>query len=82
MLNENAEYPVYGGGGRLGFFSNYNVDNNNLLIGRVGSCGQITRPVSKAWATDNALIVESKENTDYLYYILIAADLQKLNSNE
>ena len=33
----------------------------------------------KSWATDNALIVTTKAYPQYVYYILLAADLNRLN---
>lgn len=74
-------YPVYGGGQQIGFLSRYNMENT-LVVGRVGAkCGCVTKIEGKAWATDNALIVSSDFSIDYLYYILVAAELNKLNTS-
>ena len=57
-LSEVGKYPAYGGGESLGFASKYNTLENSLIVGRVGArCGCVTYIDSKAWATDNALIV-------------------------
>lgn len=73
-------YPVYGGGQQIGFFPQFNMENT-LIIGRVGSCGCVTKISGKAWATDNALIVTTDFPKDYLYYILVAAELNKLSTS-
>lgn len=81
-LDDDSQYPVYGGGRLIGYSNKYNVNNNNILLGRVGAnCGNVTKLISKAWATDNALIIKSSLNKDYLFYLLIAANLNKLNTS-
>ena len=74
-------FPVFGGGQRLGYYSDYNLEKT-LVIGRVGAkCGCVTKVDEKAWATDNALIVTTETSIDYLFYILVAAQLNKLNTS-
>lgn len=81
-LCEIGEYPVYGGGECLGFTSQYNVLENSLIIGRVGArCGCVTYIDSKAWATDNALVVLPTCNPRYMYYILVHSTLNNLNTS-
>ncbi len=81
-LTDNGLCPVYGGGELIGYTDNYNVEDNTILIGRVGArCGCITKIPEKAWATDNALIVKTKSNLDYVFYLLTAANLNKLNTS-
>ena len=73
-LNEELNYPVYGGNGITGTYDKYNVESDTLIIGRVGFyCGSIHKTFSKAWVTDNALIVSfTKDNlyVNYLQYVL------------
>ena len=73
-LNQNLQYPVYGGNGINGTYDSYNVEANILIIGRVGFyCGCVHKTTSKAWVTDNALIVTTKTtslNIDFLNYAL------------
>lgn len=80
QIMDEGTWPVFGGGGLIGYSDEYNCTKNNLLIGRVGSCGKVTRLKTNSWATDNALIVEPKVNSDYLYYILVDANLQELST--
>lgn len=64
---DHGEYPVYGGGKKIGFCNDYNANSNDILIGRVGSCGKINLPKQKAWATDNAIILRTKSNFNYQF---------------
>ncbi len=64
---DHGEYPVYGGGKKIGFCNDYNTNSNDILIGRVGSCGKINLPKQKAWATDNAIILRAKSNFNYKF---------------
>ena len=77
-----GRYEVYGGGRLLGYSNQYNVLENQLIIGRVGAnCGQITYPQKKCFATDNALVVTSKLNSKYIMYLLRDANLNSLNES-
>ncbi|MBQ3805672.1 MAG: restriction endonuclease subunit S [Prevotella sp.] len=71
--NKKGKYPIYGGNGINGYYDNYNVDADTIIIGRVGFyCGSVHKTESKAWITDNAFIV-SNENicyTKFLFYLL------------
>lgn len=73
MLVENAEYPVYGGNGIRGTYTEYNRDGNFILVGRVGAlCGNIHNVSGKFWATEHALIgtPQFSFNTSWLSYVL------------
>jgi len=80
LLDNESQYPVYGGGKQIGYFDKYNVTDKNILIGRVGAnCGCITLLNNMAWATDNALIVSTNLNKEYVYYLLQSSELNNLN---
>ena len=82
QLSDEGEYPVYGGGQCIGYSDRYNSTAEDLLIGRVGAkCGCVTFPGIKSWATDNALILSTNFNRRLLSYILIACDLNRLNTS-
>ncbi|MGN0007627.1 MAG: restriction endonuclease subunit S [Alistipes sp.] len=45
-------YPVYGGNGIVGYHNEYNLEGNNIIIGRVGAlCGNVRNVVGKAFIT-------------------------------
>jgi len=72
--------PVYGGGKLIGYYPKTNASADNIIIGRVGAnCGCVTKLNKDSWATDNALIVQTEENVAYLVYLLMSAELNKLN---
>ncbi len=73
-------YPVYGGNGVNGYTSNYNVENETMVIGRVGEkCGNVKITQSRGWVSDNALIVTPKVKYDieYMRYLL-----EQINLND
>ena len=84
-ISNDAKYPVFGGGECMGYTDLFNVSDANILVGRVGArCGCITNLKSKAWATDNSLIISCIDNIgnkDYLSYLLDALDLHTLNTS-
>ncbi len=77
---DGNKYPVYGGNGVLGYADEYNVDEEIIIVGRVGAyCGSIFFENEKFWLSDNALGVLAKENSniDFLYYLLKKVNLNK-----
>lgn len=85
LLNSNmveGDYEVLGGGNSiLGTHNKWNVDENNILIGRVGSAGAVNNVTEKGFATDNALIVTTQQNKQFMYYVLVASNLPRLNTS-
>lgn len=80
-LDDSYEYEVYGGGKLIGFANSYNTQNC-ILIGRVGAnCGCITNISDKCWATDNALILKTSSNKNYMNYLLMASNLNDINES-
>lgn len=77
-------YPVYGGNGIRGFFSDYNCDGQFLTVGRQGAlCGNVHKIYGKVWATEHAVITTPSSYTilDFLYYLLIGMDLNQYVSS-
>ena len=82
QLEDDGEYPVYGGNGINGLYSMYNVESETIIIGRVGFyCGSVYKTTSQAWVTDNALIASITEPSfyqiDFLCNLLKYLDLGK-----
>jgi type I restriction enzyme S subunit len=62
-MMEKGEIPVYGGNGISGYHNTYNLQGENIIVGRVGAlCGNIRLVCEKIWLTDNAFLV-----TDYKF---------------
>ena len=74
-------YPVYGGNGIMGYHNDYNLDGQNVIVGRVGAlCGNVKLIDGKIWYTDNAFLVNDKSGLfylPYLAYVLTSTDLRQ-----
>lgn len=81
QLSDSFEYPVYGGGGFVGYYSRYLFEEPKIAIGRVGArCGCVFVTEPKAWITDNALYltkISDRLDERYLVYALSNADLRQ-----
>ena len=84
QIAPEGAYPVYGGNGIRGFFSDYNCDGQFLTVGRQGAlCGNVHKINGKVWATEHAVITtpSSYAILDFLYYLLIGMDLNQYVSS-
>lgn len=84
-IKDTGPYPVYGGNGVIGYYDNYNITNENIIIGRVGGLsGNIHYINEKAWVTDNAFYITLKKpeiiHMPYLAKILKLINLNKIAS--
>ncbi|MBT2639365.1 restriction endonuclease subunit S [Bacillus sp. ISL-39] len=84
-MNPAGSIPVYGGNGVTGFHDSSNVENEKIVIGRVGFyCGSVHLTPSKAWVTDNALIASFTDklfDKQYLYWNLTNLGLGKYSNS-
>ena len=84
QIAPEGTYPVYGGNGIRGYFSDYNCDGQFLTVGRQGAlCGNVHKINGKIWATEHAVITTPSSYTilDFLYYLLIGMDLNQYVSS-
>jgi type I restriction enzyme S subunit len=57
-IEDDAQYPVYGGNGLRGYTVDYTHDGEFALIGRQGAlCGNINYAEGKFWASEHAVVV-------------------------
>ena len=78
QISDSGDYPVYGGNGLRGYFTEPNYIGECLLVGRQGAlCGNVHHVSGEFWATEHAVITEPKEGVSirYLFYLLIGMNL-------
>lgn len=74
------EFPVYGGNGLRGYYSEFTHDGEFVLIGRQGAlCGNINYAKDKFWASDHAVVVTPTLNyiTKYIGELLRVMNLNQ-----
>lgn len=78
-------YPVYGANGVIGFYKEFNHENEQIAVTCRGStCGVVNWTQAQSWITGNAMVI----NTDnfpcickkYLFYVLVGSNLTYLIS--
>lgn len=72
---EDGSYPVIGANGVLGHYDSANIEDEVLVVGRVGSVGAVNR-FSHCWVNDNALVMSTQKPHDlaFAYYALQCID--------
>jgi len=79
-IEEQGQYPVYGGNGLRGYYHAYNRSGSFLLVGRQGAlCGNVHRVRGDFWATEHAVVTKLKQGIclDWYYYMLIFMNLNQ-----
>ncbi|MDD2300105.1 MAG: restriction endonuclease subunit S [Fermentimonas sp.] len=80
QITTEGEFPVYGGNGLRGYYSEYTHDGEFVLIGRQGAlCGNINYAKDKFWASDHAVVVAPTLNyiTKYIGELLRVMNLNQ-----
>lgn len=85
LLEEYGKYPVYGGNGLRGYYSSYTHEGDYVLIGRQGAlCGNINYAHGRFFATEHALVVLPKDNSEVWFWLgetLRTADYNRLSES-
>ena len=79
-INEDGEFPVFGGNGLRGFTTRYTHDGAYALIGRQGAlCGNINYATGKFWASEHAVVATPKVavETQWLGELMRAMNLNQ-----
>jgi type I restriction enzyme S subunit len=71
-------FPVYGSNGIIGYTNNPDLLKETILIGRVGSSGELNLNQYPCSVSDNCLIVDLIGDTDlkFVYYLLLKSELK------
>ncbi|OOP89869.1 restriction endonuclease subunit S [Helicobacter pylori] len=73
LLNDSYSYSVYGGGGIIGRFTEYNHEQSQFIISCRGQCGISYLTLPKSWITGNAMVIrptKSYTSKTYLYHTI------------
>ncbi len=76
----SGDYPVYGGNGIVGYHNEFNLDEDAIIIGRVGAlCGNVRNVRGRIFVTDNAFILSQLKVFDnvFLKHLLEILNLRK-----
>ncbi len=81
-IEEQGEFPVYGGNGFRGYASTFNQEGFHVLIGRQGAlCGNINYASGKFFASEHAIVVTIRNSvpmeTKYLGELLRTMNLNQ-----
>ncbi|GAA8131503.1 hypothetical protein NP0148_13990 [Helicobacter pylori] len=80
LLNDSYSYSVYGGGGIIGRFTEYNHEQSEFIISCRGQCGISYLTLPKSWITGNAMVIrptKSYTSKTYLYHTIKKYKLTK-----
>ncbi len=84
QISEEGKYPVYGGNGIRGYYSEANTFGDYLLVGRQGAlCGNVHSVQGEFWATEHAVVTRCTELSEksFMYYLLLGMNLNQYASN-
>lgn len=77
-LSKEGNYPVYGANGVIGFFSEYNHEEPEVLLTcRGATCGTINVSQPFSWINGNAMVIHRKSEElsfDFLRYLMLSLD--------
>ena len=80
FIDEEGDYPVYGGNGLRGYYHSYTHEGNFVLIGRQGAlCGNINYAEGKFWASEHAVVVSLKKKFSHYW---LGELLRTMNLNQ
>lgn len=77
-IADDGQYVVFGSNGVIGRSESFNHENA-IILGRVGAyCGSVEICLNKFWASDNTIVVKTKNDNDqrYIYYRLLSSPLR------
>lgn len=83
-IMEAGPHKVFGANGVIGYFTEYNHEEAEVLITcRGATCGTVNMSEPKSWVTGNAMVAKPRDgrlNKNYLFYFLKNIDLSSVIS--
>jgi type I restriction enzyme, S subunit len=80
QIKDTGEYPVYGGNGVRGYFTEYTNDGDFILIGRQGAlCGNIKFVSDRFWASEHAIVCYLQPEYNWIWFGKL---LESMNLNQ
>ncbi|PPF44842.1 restriction endonuclease [Pseudoclavibacter sp. AY1F1] len=78
-----GDFVVYGSNGPVGVHDVGLIDGPGIIVGRKGSVGEVVYSSERFWPIDTTYYVKNRSGLDwrYLYHLLGASGLTKLNSH-
>lgn len=73
LFDDNLPFNVYGGGGLIGKYKEYNHEHSEVILSCRGNCGNIFYTMPYSWITGNAMVIHPNEeiiSKNYLYEFL------------
>ena len=68
-INDEGDFPVYGGNGVRGYTTNYTHDGRFVVIGRQGAlCGNINYAIGKFWASEHAVVASPRGSYQTIWF--------------
>lgn len=69
LFDDNQPFYVYGGGGLIGKYKEYNHKESEVIISCRGNCGNIYYTMPQSWITGNAMVVTPTNSKLSKYYL-------------
>lgn len=84
-ITENGKYPIYSGYRYVGFYDEYNIEANQLIIVArgVGGTGDVKLTKERCYLTNLSIAADIDTNVvvpEYLYYYFMSQNLRYLDS--
>lgn len=80
LLDDNYEYYVYGGGGYIGRYQEYNHKESEVILSCRGNCGNVYMSMPYSWITGNAMVIHPsnhKLTKEYIYHFVQSYGVEK-----
>ena len=78
--DSSGEYPILGSTSVIGYDDKYDYEGDFILTARVGAnAGNLYRHAGKVKISDNTVFIQTSQNIEFLYQLLIQFDVKKLS---